>query len=503
MKTRLRINRVMQQSQGALLTVAVLLSLAIPCWGDTLPQLENDDAIDFATSILPILQQRCFECHGETKSKGELRLDLESEVLRGGHTGNIILGDNPTESELYLRISSNEDGFRMPKKGTPLSENEVQLFKKWIEQGSEWTDAVAAAKPSQKASSPTTTEHLGNWWSKIDQAMASPSFRYVSFLTIPLLLFVFAIAVSFWDRRKFRKHGKSDRFSLAWFNPTHHLAALLLLLVIAALLFQFGLVKELRSAKATLQAKLDRTKKTLPSADPASLPLPVHPMHPKRLGGVYYRGNDERSPELFNGGFYRTATMEVRLTDAIGKQLQWNDEPTDQPLWITLSIERAAGATSSLFSSRVMSSTFLTHFAQSQLSKALTLTGEEKILLREIEPGQKWEAKIPIASPEDWRDGAAEGLIYVHHGNQVNPEGKKGRIHFGIKYKIQLVDTKISEDSEIWMGSLYNLNGRVLIPDENSILLDRWFDFRPIPEIIGSNSSDPTLLGIPEHVRNE
>jgi hypothetical protein len=390
----------------------------------------------------------------------------------------------------------------MPKKGTPLSENEVEIFKKWIEQGSKWTDAVVAEEPSQKTSSPTTTDRLGAWWSKIDHAMASPSFRYASFLAIPLLLLVFAIAVSFWDRRKVRKHGKSDRFSLAWFKPTYHLAALLLLLVIAALLFQFGLVQELRSANATLKTQLDRTKKTLPSEDPKTLPLPVHPMHPRRLGGVYYRGNDERSPELFNGGFYRTATMEVRLTDASGKRLQWNDELTGQALWITFSIDRAAGATSSLFSSRVMSSTFLTHFAQSQLSKVSTFTGDQEILLREIEPGQKWEAKIPLTSPEQWRDSTAEGLIYVHHGNQVSLEGQKGRIHFGIKYKILLVDTKITEDSEIWMGSIYNLKGRVLIPDENSILLDRWFDFRPIPEIDGSNTNDPNLLGIPEHLEN-
>ena len=210
MKTRLRINRMMQPSQFALLTVAMLLSLAIPGWGDTLPQLENDDAIDFGTSILPILQQRCFECHGEAKSEGELRLDLESEVLRGGHTGNIILGNKPKESELYLRISSNEDGFRMPKKGTPLSENEVQLFKKWIEQGSKWPEAVTAEKPSQKSSSPTTTERLGDWWTKIDQAMKSPSFRYASFLAIPLLLLILIVGIIGLFGRRHEPEGYFD-----------------------------------------------------------------------------------------------------------------------------------------------------------------------------------------------------------------------------------------------------------------------------------------------------
>ena len=194
--------------------------------------------------------------------------------------------------------------------------------------------------------------------------------------------------------------------------------------------------------------------------------------------------------------------MEVWLTDEQGNRLQWNDEVTDQQLSITLSIERATGATNSLFSSRILDSTFLKHVASPQPLKASSPAADRKILLREMKAGEKWQAKISLGSLQDWSDGTKEGLIYLYHGNQVNPEGKKGRIHFGIKYNIQLVESRISDMSEIWMGSIYNLNGRVLIPDDNSILLDRWFDFRPIPEIRGPNTSDPTLLGIPEHERN-
>ena len=50
------------------------------------------------------------------------------------------------------------------------------------------------------------------------------------------------------------------------------------------------------------------------------------------------------------------------------------------------------------------------------------------------------------------------------------------------------------------MGSLYNLNGRVLVPRGEKILLDRWLDWRPIPEIEGSHTQDPKLLGLPEHL---
>ncbi len=383
-----------------------------------------------------------------------------------------------------------------------LSEQEILLFKKWIEQGSQWNNSAADSKQKQPldATRLTATERLGDWWNKLNHALASPRYRYVAYLSIPLLLLVLAIAISAWDRRKTRLRGRSDTFSLAGFKPRLQLALLSLLLVAAALLFQFGLLKELTLANETLESQLADAKAAKRSAKRTDATLPPHPMHPKRLGGVYYRGNDERSPQLFNGGFYRTATMEVWLMDASGRRLGWNDDPGDSSLFISFSIVRAVGTTSSLFSKRVMNSTFLTHQPQpEQTSVANSDFRDEEFSLNEIEPGESWEAVIPVGTPSHIRNENVEGLIHVHHGRQVNQEGKKGRIHFTIKYQINTVDGKISPESEIWMGSLYNLNGRVLIPDEDSILLDRWFDFRPIPEIEGSNTTDPTLLGIPEH----
>jgi hypothetical protein len=46
---------------------------------------------------------------------------------------------------------------------------------------------------------------------------------------------------------------------------------------------------------------------------------------------------------------------------------------------------------------------------------------------------------------------------------------------------------------------MYTLGGRVLVPEEGKILLDRWFDWRPIPVIEGEAATDPKLLGVEEH----
>ena len=77
------------------------------------------------------------------------------------------------------------------------------------------------------------------------------------------------------------------------------------------------------------------------------------------------------------------------------------------------------------------------------------------------------------------------------------------RPHFGIRYEIDLDQGKIAKPSTLWMGSMYTLGGRVMVPDKNRVLLDRWFDWRPIPVIEGEGSSDPKLLGLPEHLREK
>ena len=40
--------------------------------------------VDFAKEIRPLLQERCFKCHGPDKQKNGLRLDLKAAALKGG-----------------------------------------------------------------------------------------------------------------------------------------------------------------------------------------------------------------------------------------------------------------------------------------------------------------------------------------------------------------------------------------------------------------------------------
>ena len=51
-------------------------------------------AVDFARDVKPILEKRCFDCHGAEKQKGGLRLDVKAHALKGGeeHGAPIVHG---------------------------------------------------------------------------------------------------------------------------------------------------------------------------------------------------------------------------------------------------------------------------------------------------------------------------------------------------------------------------------------------------------------------------
>lgn len=480
------------------LTLFVVFAMNLPTETSAQQRAPVAGRIDFNSQILPMLKTRCFACHSADKSEGDLRLDLEASVRQGGHTGNRIIAELPEESELFRRITSTEMGYRMPKMGEPLSVDEIDLFRQWIEQGANWP--ATQSLPAQPVS---TIDYWGEQLNHFDAIMSLPRYFYLQYLVLPVIVWIVLLFASILARARARRLG--SRKSLAWianFGLIRQSICLIAIVAVGAWLFQFGMVEELKYSNQDLAAQL-ALEKRIPfqvSLDPGNLTLPPYPMHPRRLGGVYYRGNDERSPALFNGGFYRTATMELWLVDDQNRQYRWGDEIPVGPLFISLNIQRGPGTTPMLFSQSVFQSTYLRRFRQSNLVTDSIPFESDRINLAELKPEQQWEAKIPLEPAHQWQNAATEGIVYLFYGAQM-VDGHQGRVHFGIKYNLKLVDNKISNVSELWMGSTYDLGGTVLIPREGEIQLDQWFDFRPIPEIEGENTGDAKLLGIPEHVK--
>ena len=72
-----------------------------------------------------------------------LRMDAKEKFAKGGESGDAVKAKSLDDSLVYVRITLDEgDDDFMPAKGDPLSKEQVEIIKKWIEGGADfgkWT----------------------------------------------------------------------------------------------------------------------------------------------------------------------------------------------------------------------------------------------------------------------------------------------------------------------------------------------------------------------------
>jgi mono/diheme cytochrome c family protein len=109
--------------------------------------------LDYNRDIRPILSDNCFACHGPdaTHREADLRFDDETSAMedRGGYAA--IVAGKPDESEAFRRITSEEEYERMPppELGKELTPEEINLLRRWIEQGAPWSQHWAYETPKR------------------------------------------------------------------------------------------------------------------------------------------------------------------------------------------------------------------------------------------------------------------------------------------------------------------------------------------------------------------
>ena len=111
-----------------------------------------DSARVYVDIVQPILDRRCITCHGPSKSKGDLRLDSQEGIERGGRNGPAYVAGYPSQSEIVRRVALppyDEDA--MPPDGSPpLDIGETEVIRWWIEHGAsfEMTVSEVAERPT-------------------------------------------------------------------------------------------------------------------------------------------------------------------------------------------------------------------------------------------------------------------------------------------------------------------------------------------------------------------
>ncbi|WP_166830238.1 DUF1592 domain-containing protein [Thalassoroseus pseudoceratinae] len=89
----------------------------------------------FETHIAPLFAEHCLECHDSAIHQGGLDLSKKAAAFAGGDRGNVITPGNAKDSELWQLVAKDE----MPHDRAPLSDDEKEQLRKWLDEGAEWT----------------------------------------------------------------------------------------------------------------------------------------------------------------------------------------------------------------------------------------------------------------------------------------------------------------------------------------------------------------------------
>lgn len=98
------------------------------------------EPIDFNKQIRPIFKERCYSCHGAKKQESGLRLDKRQEAMAGGETGPAIVPGDTSRGLLLKYVQSEDPELIMPAKGDRLTRKQIDLLKRWIDEGAQWPE---------------------------------------------------------------------------------------------------------------------------------------------------------------------------------------------------------------------------------------------------------------------------------------------------------------------------------------------------------------------------
>lgn len=127
---------------------AVALAIVVPL------QAADPEPVDYNRDIRPLLSKKCFACHGQDAEgrEGGLRLDRRDDaLLKGDSDKRAIVPGKANESELIRRIVTDDADQRMPPEGEGdrLTEKEITLLRRWIDQDAPYARHWAFIKPQR------------------------------------------------------------------------------------------------------------------------------------------------------------------------------------------------------------------------------------------------------------------------------------------------------------------------------------------------------------------
>ena len=175
-----------------------------------------EDAEVYTHMVRPILEQKCMSCHSSKKAKGELVMETEALLLKGGKNGK--LWDTAAADlglmlkRIHLPLGQKE---HMPPKNKPqLTDEEIQILSQWIRKGADFRLRVADLSPTdtlyQLASAKFELEDAFVYDFPAADALVVSKLNTVNRVVSPEAVGSPALAVSFFNRDLFSSAQLSE-----------------------------------------------------------------------------------------------------------------------------------------------------------------------------------------------------------------------------------------------------------------------------------------------------
>nr|WKN36517.1 hypothetical protein K4G66_29585 [Tunicatimonas sp. TK19036] len=123
------------------------------------PVKAEEEMLVYHDVIVPMLDAKCYSCHNEHKTKGDLLLTNLADMTTGGKSGEPgLTPGEPEQSEVWNRVVLPEDhDDHMPPEGKPsLTATEMDILRWWIETGTDPNTAYLDALADSSIALPIT-----------------------------------------------------------------------------------------------------------------------------------------------------------------------------------------------------------------------------------------------------------------------------------------------------------------------------------------------------------
>jgi hypothetical protein len=118
-----------------------ILLLAVICFISTGCERGKPENVSFENDIKPILRRSCIPCHNPAISQGNINLSSYDSLMESRYftrPAPIAIAGNPSESRLYIVVTTGRDAIRMPPDDSNLRRlpsREAEKIRVWIDEG--------------------------------------------------------------------------------------------------------------------------------------------------------------------------------------------------------------------------------------------------------------------------------------------------------------------------------------------------------------------------------